>query len=158
MLRRGWWSLRAAGREGERGAVVDWAAGGREGGDSWGLGCSIQPSARLSRCVPGELGSWEQGLRRGHHHRWCRVCIHGDGQAVGVTAAGSPGWNGLDHIGSRHNRVDWRWTEGGTRLGSVVYADGEVGFRRLWRGWRWGVHWRRLLQELEVFSTSTKCA
>ena len=29
-------------------------------GDSWGLGCSIHPSARLSRCVPGELGSWDR--------------------------------------------------------------------------------------------------
>jgi hypothetical protein len=77
-------------------------------GDSWGLGCSIHPSARLSRCVPGELGSWGQGLRRGHHHRWCRVCIRGDGQAVGVTAAGSPEWNGPGHIGNRHNREDWR--------------------------------------------------
>ena len=28
----------------------------RRRGDSWGLGCSIHPSARLSRCVPGELG------------------------------------------------------------------------------------------------------
>ena len=31
-----------------------------EGGDSLGLGCSIHPSARLSRCVPGELGSWDR--------------------------------------------------------------------------------------------------
>ena len=77
-------------------------------GNLLGLGCSIHPSARLSRCVSGELGSWGQGLWRGHHHRWCRDCIHGDGQAVGVTAAGSPGWNGPDYIGSRHNRVDWR--------------------------------------------------
>ena len=29
-------------------------------GDSWGLGCSIHPSAGLSRCVPGELGSWDR--------------------------------------------------------------------------------------------------
>ena len=33
-----------------------------EGGDSSGLGCSIHLSARLSRCVPGELESWGQGL------------------------------------------------------------------------------------------------
>ena len=79
-----------------------------KGGNSLGLGFSIQPGARLSRCVPGELGSWRQGLRRGHHHRWCRDFIYGDGQAVGVTAAGSPGWSGLGHIGNRHNRVDWR--------------------------------------------------
>ena len=77
-----------------------------KGEDSWGLGCSIYPSARLSRCVPGELGSWGQGIRRGHHHRWCKFCIHEDGQAVGVTAAGSPGWSGPGHIGNRHNRED----------------------------------------------------
>ena len=100
--------MRAAEREGERDVVRDWAAGGREGGASWGLGCSIHPSARLSRCVPGELESWGQGLRRGHHHRWCKDCIYEDEHAVGVTAAGSPGWSGSDHIGSRHNRVDWR--------------------------------------------------
>ena len=32
---------------------------GRQVGEEWdpgGLGCSIRPSARLSRCVPGELG------------------------------------------------------------------------------------------------------
>ena len=81
---------------------------GAKGGDSWGLGCSIHPSARLSRCVPGELGSWGLGRRRGHHHKWCKGCIHEDGQAVGVTAAGNPGWSGPGHIGNRHNREDWR--------------------------------------------------
>ena len=81
---------------------------GAKGEDSWGLGCSIHPSARLSRCVPGELGSWGQGRRRGPHHKWCKGCIHEDGQAVGVTAAGNPGWSGPGHIGNRHNREDWR--------------------------------------------------
>ena len=37
--------------------------------DPGGLGWSIHPSARLSRCVPGELGSWGQGLRLGPRHR-----------------------------------------------------------------------------------------
>ena len=78
-----------------------------KGGNSLGLGCSIHPSARLSMRVPGELGSWGQGSRRGHRHRWCRVCIHGDEQAVGVMAADSPGWNGPGHICNRHSRVDW---------------------------------------------------
>ena len=77
-------------------------------GDSWDLGCSIHPSARLSRCVPEELGSWGQGLRLGHRHRWCRDCIHESEWAVGVMAAGSPGWSGPDHIGSRHSMVGWR--------------------------------------------------
>ena len=73
--------MRAVVQEGKRDVVGEWAAvGGGRG--SVGLGCSIHPSARLSRCVPGELGSWGQGLRLGHHHRWCRDCIHGDGQAV----------------------------------------------------------------------------
>ena len=80
----------------------------KEGGNPVGLGCSVHPSARLSRCVLGELMGWGQGLRQGNHHRWCRDCIHGDGQAVGVTVAGSPGWSGPDHIGSRHNREGWR--------------------------------------------------
>ena len=61
-------------------------------GDSWGLGCSIHPSAGLSRCVPRELGSGGQGRRQGHHHRWCKCCIHEDGWAVGVTATGNPDW------------------------------------------------------------------
>ena len=36
---------------------------GRQVGEKWdpgGLGCSIRPSARLSRCVSGELGSWDR--------------------------------------------------------------------------------------------------
>ena len=77
-------------------------------GDSWDLGCSIHPSARLSRCVPGELGSWGQGLRLGHRHRWCRYCIHEGERAVGVMAVGSPEWSGPDHIGSRYSTVGWR--------------------------------------------------
>ena len=77
-------------------------------GDSWDLGCSIHPSARLSRCVPGELGSWGQGRRQGHLRRWCIGYIHEGGQAVGVTAADSPGWSDLGHIGNRHNTEDWR--------------------------------------------------
>ena len=77
-------------------------------GDSRGLGCSIHPSARLSRRVPGELGSWGQGRRQGHFRRWCKGCIHEGGQAVGVTAAGNPEWSDLGHIGNRHNMEDWR--------------------------------------------------
>ena len=88
--------------------VGDWAAGGGEEGDSWDLGCSIHPSARLSRCVPVELGSWGQGRRQGHLRRWCIGYIHEGGQAVGVTAADSPGWSDLGHIGNRHNTEDWR--------------------------------------------------
>ena len=103
----GWRCLRAAGLEEKRDVVGDWAAVGG-GGDSLGLGCSIHPSARLSRCVLGELGRWGQGLRLGHHHMWCKGCIHECGQTVGVTAAGSSGWSGPDHIGNRHSRVDWR--------------------------------------------------
>ena len=87
----GWRSLRAA-RLGE-----EW--------DPGGLGCSIRPSARLSKYVPGELGSWGQGLRLGLRRRWCRDCIHEDDWAVGVMVVGSPGCNGLDHTGSRHTRV-----------------------------------------------------
>ena len=30
------------------------------------------------------------------------------GPAVGVTAAGSPEWSDLGHIGNRHNMEDWR--------------------------------------------------
>ena len=50
---------------GEGGA---WLGIGRHLGEEWdpgGLGCSIRPSARLSKYVPGELGSWGQGLRLG---------------------------------------------------------------------------------------------
>ena len=90
--------------EGERGAWLELG----EAWDPGGLGCSIRPSARLSRCVPGELGSWGQGLRLGHRHRWCRDCIHEDERAVGVMAVGSPEWSGPDHIGSRHRMVGWR--------------------------------------------------
>ena len=39
----------------------------RQVGEEWdpgGLGCSIRPSARLSRCVPGELGSWDRFVGR----------------------------------------------------------------------------------------------
>ena len=79
-----------------------------KGGNSLGLGCSIHPSARLSRCVPGELGSWGQGLRLVHRHRWSRGCIHEEDWAVEVMVVGSPGWSGLDHIGSRHSMVGWR--------------------------------------------------
>ena len=45
---------------GERGA---WLGIGRHLGEEWGpmgLGCSIHPSARLSRYVPGKLGSWDR--------------------------------------------------------------------------------------------------
>ena len=94
--------------EGER---WTWLGIGQQLGEKWdpgGLDCSIHPSARLSRCVPGELGSWGQGLQLGHRHRWCRDCIHGSGWAVGVMAAGSLGWSGPDHIGSRHSMVGWR--------------------------------------------------
>ena len=49
--------MRAAGLGGERDVTGDWAAFGGGVGPV-GLGCSIHPSARLSRCVPGELGSW----------------------------------------------------------------------------------------------------
>ena len=100
----GWWRLRAAGL-GERGT---WLGIGRQLGEEWdpgGLGCSIHPSARLSRCVPGELGSWGQGLRLVHRHRWSRYCIHEEDWDVEVRAVGSPGWSGLDHIGSRHSMV-----------------------------------------------------
>ena len=100
--------MRAAEREGERDVVGDWAAGGREEGEFMGLGCSIHPSARLSKCVPGELGSWGQGLRLGHRRRWSRDCIHEEDWAVEVMVVGSPGWSGLDHIGSRHSMVGWR--------------------------------------------------
>ena len=89
----------------ERGA---WLGIGRQLGEEWdpgGLGCSIRPSARLSKYVPRELGSWGQGLRLGLRRRWCRDCIHEDDWAVWVMAVGSPEWNGLDHIGSRHSRV-----------------------------------------------------
>ena len=88
-----------------------WLGIGQQLGEEWDpgdLGCSIHPSARLSRCVPEELGSWGQGLRLGHHHRWCRDCIHEGEWAVGVMAAGSLGWSGPDHIGSRHSMVGWR--------------------------------------------------
>ena len=51
----GWRRWRAAGLGGERDVVGDWAAVGG-GMGSRGLGCSIHPSARLSRCVLGELG------------------------------------------------------------------------------------------------------
>ena len=44
------------GTRGERDGVGEWTAVGG-GGDSVDLGCSIHPSARLSRCVLGELGS-----------------------------------------------------------------------------------------------------
>ena len=100
--------MRAAGRMREMGAVGDWVAGENESGVSWDLGCSIHPSARLSRCVPGELGSWGQGRRRGHLRKWCKGCIHEGGQAVGLTAADNPGWSGPGYIGNRHNREDWR--------------------------------------------------
>ena len=103
----GWRRWRAARLGGEMDVVGDWAAVGGEW-DPGGLGCSIHPSARLSRCGPEELGSWGQGLRLGHHHRWCRDCIHEGEWAVGVMAAGSPGWSGPDHIGSRHSMVGWR--------------------------------------------------
>ena len=103
----GWRRLRAAGLGGERDVVGDEAAVGG-GLGSRGLGCSIHPSARLSRCVPGELGSWGQGLRLGHRRRWCRDCIHEGEWAVGVMAVGSPGWSGPDHIGSRYSMVGWR--------------------------------------------------
>ena len=101
----GWRRLCAAGL-GER---WTWLGIGRQLGEEWGpwgLGCSIYPSARLSRCVPEELGSWGQGLRLGHHR--CRDCIHEGEWAVGVMAVGSPGWSGSDHIGSRHSMVGWR--------------------------------------------------
>ena len=94
--------------QGERETWLEIGQRLEDGGDSLGLGCSIHPSARLSRCDPGELGSWGQGLWLGHHHMWCRDSIHEDGQTVGVTVAGSPGWSGPDHKGSRHSRVDWR--------------------------------------------------
>ena len=80
-----------------------------KGGKPLGLGCSIHPSARLSRCVPGELGSWGQGRRQGHLRRWCiGYILHEGGQAVGVMAADRPGWSDLGHIGNRHNTKDWR--------------------------------------------------
>ena len=75
---------------GERGT---WLEMGQQLGEEWDpvvFGCSIHPSARLSRCVPGELGSWGQGLRLGHRHGWCRDCIHEGERAVGVMAMGSP--------------------------------------------------------------------
>ena len=90
---------------GERGA---WLGSGRHLGEEWdpgGLVCSIRPSARLSKYVPGELGSWGQGLRLGLRHRWSRGCIRVEDWAVEVMVGGSPEWNGLDHIGSRHSRV-----------------------------------------------------
>jgi hypothetical protein len=99
--------LRAAGLGGERDVVGDGAAVGG-GMGSRGLGCSIHPSARLSRCVPGELGSCGQGLRLGHRHMWCRDRIHGGERAVGVMAVGSPEWSGPDHIGSSYSTVGWR--------------------------------------------------
>jgi hypothetical protein len=83
-----------------------WQLGGEW--DPEGLGCSIHPSARLSRRVPGELGSWGQGLRLSRRHRWCRDCIREGERSVGVMAVGSPEWSGPDHIGSRYNTVDWR--------------------------------------------------
>ena len=79
----------------------------REGRDPVGLGCSIHPSARLSRCVLEKLGSWGQGLRLGHHHRWYKGCKYECGQMVGV-AADSLGWSDPVHIGSRHSMADWR--------------------------------------------------
>ena len=93
---------------GERGA---WLGIGRHLGEEWDpgrLGCSIRPSARLSKYVPGELGSWGQGLRLGHRHRWCRDCIHEGERVVEVMAVGSPEWSGPGHIGSRHSMVGWR--------------------------------------------------
>ena len=99
--------LRAAGLVGERDVVGDEAAGGEEW-DPGGLGCSIRPSARLSRCVPGELGSWGQVRRQGHRRMWCKGCIHEGGEAVGVTAVDNPEWSGPGHIGNRHNMEDWR--------------------------------------------------
>ena len=84
---------------------------GRQLGEEWdpeGLGCSIHPSARLSRCAPGGLGSWGQGLRLGHRHRWCRDCIHEGKRADGVMDVVSPEWSGPDHIGSRYSTVGWR--------------------------------------------------
>ena len=39
-------------------------------GDPWDLGCSIHPSARLSRCVPGELGSGDAVLVDGVLGMW----------------------------------------------------------------------------------------
>ena len=93
---------------GARGA---WLGIGRHSGEEWGpmgLGCSIHPSARLSRCVPGELGSWGQGLQLGHRHRWSRDCIHEEDWDVEVMAVGSPEWSGLGHTGSRHSMVGWR--------------------------------------------------
>ena len=36
----------------------------KEGRDPVGLDCSIHPIARLSRCVPGELGSWDRVFGR----------------------------------------------------------------------------------------------
>ena len=93
---------------GERGT---WLRIGRHLGGEWGpvgLGCSIHPSARLSRCAPGELGSWGQGLRLGHRHRWSRGCIRAEDWAVEVVVVGSPEWSGLDHISSRHSMVGWR--------------------------------------------------
>ena len=87
----------------ERDVVRDEVAVGGEWG-SEGLGCSIHPSARLSRRVPGELGSWGQGL---HRHRWCRDCIHEGERAVGVMVVGSPEWSGPDHIDSTYRTVGW---------------------------------------------------
>ena len=88
-----------------------WLGIGQQLGEEWdpvGLGCSIHPSARLSRCVPGELESWGQGLQLGHHLGWCRACIHEGERAVGVMAVGSPEWSGPDHMGSRYSTVGWR--------------------------------------------------
>ena len=100
--------MRAAGLGGERDVVGDEVAVGGGEWDPEGLGCSIHPSARLSRRVPGELGSWGQGLQLGHRHRWSRGCIRAEDWAVEVVVVGSPEWSGLDHIGSRYNMVDWR--------------------------------------------------
>ena len=83
----GWRRLRAAGL-GERGTWLEMRQQLGEDWDPGGLGCSIHPSARLSRCAPGELGSWGQGLRLGRRHRWCRDCIHEGERAVGSMVVG----------------------------------------------------------------------
>ena len=46
------------------GVAGDWAALGGGEWDPGGLDCSIHPSARLSRCVLGELGVGDRASAR----------------------------------------------------------------------------------------------
>ena len=61
----GWRSLRAAGLEGERAVVGDWAAVGGEGRGFFGSWLFHTSQCKALQGAPGELGSRGQGLWQG---------------------------------------------------------------------------------------------